>query len=139
MPFGFVNLPAKVSSRDGLNVILLDYLEYEAKDGTRYRCIPGSASDGASTPPEIWIKYPPFGTYWPAAVLHDCCYRTTIEKLMPSGQWIRIAADKNLADSLLLEAMESLGVSEFDRQAIYNAVKDFGDSAYIGDMAQPIP
>jgi len=71
-------LPFQVSSVDGRNFVLLADAFYTSADGARY-CLPaGAASDGASTPPEVWPLMPPFGKYWPAAYLHDAAYRNTL-------------------------------------------------------------
>lgn len=135
---GFINLPAKVSTSDGRNFVLLAPLEYVAKSGIHYRGIAGAKTDGASTPPLIWVKYAPFGPWWLGAVLHDCAYRTTLEKLTASGLWMRVALPKEEIDLLFLEMMESNGVGLVDRETIYNAVKEFGINAYSDDLAMPI-
>lgn len=124
-------------SGDGRNFVLLEYLYYTAKDGTQYRGIPDSETDGASTPQEIWIKYPPFGKWWLPAVLHDCGYRCCLE-VLKEDKWTRIQLQRDVIDSLFLEAMEEQGVSYIDREVIYQAVKNFGATAFGEDASQPI-
>lgn len=122
---------------DGRNFFLQGNLYYIAKDGTNYRGIIGSPTDGASTPKAIWNFYPPFGDYWLAAILHDCCFRSNLEQNV-GGAWIRVQLGEQKNDDLFNEAMESLGVSKFDRLTIYNAVKQFGNAAFVEDLAKPI-
>lgn len=122
---------------DGRNFVLQDYLYFIDKNGNQYRGIKGGITDGASTPREIWITYPPFGLYWIAAVFHDLMYRAEVEMLV-NVTWIRVQLPKDICDSLLLEAMTSLGVDEITKSIIYNAVKDFGNNSFSDDLAKPI-
>lgn len=134
MSLGFTNLPFQVSTSDGRNFILLVDAFYTAKDGSQY-CMPvGATSDGASTPPEVWQMIPPFGLYWPAAFLHDCAYRNTLQKWIGSS-WVKCALMKAECDNLLHEAMESLGVSLIERDTIYEAVVLAGASSFESDRA----
>jgi hypothetical protein len=130
----FQNLPFKLSSLDGRNFVLLADAFYVARDGARY-CLPaGAASDGASTPPAVWPLVPPFGSYWPAAYLHDTAYRNTL--LAFNGRMFAPAnLPKEKCDALLLEAMESLGVSAVERQLIYDGVVLGGTSSFDQDRA----
>lgn len=137
MPFLKQSLDLQCPSGDGHNFVLLEPLTFITRDGTYYRGITGATTDGASTPAILWSKYPPFGLWWLPAVLHDCAYRCMLEKLVGT-KWIRVQLTKAEADSLLLEAMEDQQVGEFDREAIYNAVKDFGGLSFLADMAEPI-
>jgi Protein of unknown function (DUF1353) len=109
-----------VRTGDGRNFILLEDLLYTTKAGETIVAQAGSASDGASTPKEIWSIIPPFGSYWLAAVLHDYLYRVTNRP-------------KDECDSILLEAMESLGVPLLLREAIYEGVHVGGEIAFDDD------
>jgi hypothetical protein len=124
-------------SGDGHNWVLANELIYIAKDGTQYKGIVGGTTDGASTPQAIWNIYPPFGKYWLAAILHDLAYRSMLCKLI-NDNWVRVQISFDEANSLLLEAMESLSVDEFTKNIIYEAVKKVGQDAFSDDLAQPI-
>ena len=125
----FNTLPLKVSSSDGRNFVLLEPVAYLAADGTTYFMPAGANSDGASTPPEIWLNFPPFGSYWPAAFLHDCAYRGTLQN--EDGSLAMLPKEK--CDSLLLEAMAILGTHEFTRTAIYEGVALGGANSFDSD------
>ena len=132
----FQNLPFRVATLDGRNFTLLADVYYLARDGARYRLPIGAASDGASTPPEVWPLLPPFGPYWPAAYLHDTAYRNTL--LAWNGTtWVPAALPKAQCDNLLLEAMEILGVDLIQRRTIYEAVVLAGTPAFHQDRAEP--
>jgi hypothetical protein len=137
MPFQSQDLAVRTS--DGHNFTLLEPLVYQANDGRVFRAAIGATTDGASTPSIGWNLLPPFGQYWRAAVIHDSAYRVTLEQQRMDGTWVRVALPKDQADALLLEAMESLGVDFETRETIYEAVTKLGDSAWLGDAAQPIP
>ena len=127
---GFNNLPFKVSSSDGRNFILLEDVIYLTQDGSKSYIMPaGASSDGASTPPEIWLNFPPFGTYWPAAYLHDCAYRGTLQTL--DGKLAMLS--KNDCDELLKDAMIACGTHQFTRDAIYEGVALAGQSSFDSD------
>lgn len=116
----FTNLPLKVSSFDGRNFVLLEDFSFTRPNGEVITVPAGSESDGASTPPEIWPVLPPFGLYWPAAVLHDWAYRYS--KL-----------PKDECDLLLNEGMAALGVHEVTRIEIYEGVHFGGGKAFAED------
>jgi hypothetical protein len=131
--------PFACPSGDGRNFVLVDNLYYIAEDGTKYRGMVGATTDGASTPQIVWSKFPPFGQYWLAAIFHDFLYRAAVEIWSESEQrWVRTQVQKDVADRLLLEAMNGLGVDHNTQWTIYNAVKDFGDSSFSDDLAKPI-
>lgn len=133
MKNGFNDLPFKVATSDGRNFILLEQVIYVTKDGLKSYIIPiGATSDGASTPPEIWLNFPPFGSYWPAAFLHDAAYRGTLAKLDGSLAMLT----KPECDHLLLDAMEQLGTHTFTCSAIYEGVALGGASSFVSDRAQ---
>lgn len=126
---GFNDLPFKVSSSDGRNFILLEEVIYQTADGKLYIMPAGAGSDGASTPPEIWLNFPPFGTYWPAAYLHDCAYRGTLLNMDRTPAML----SKDDCDNLLKEAMVVCGTHEFTRIAIYEGVALGGQPAFDTD------
>lgn len=110
----------KVETSDGRNFTLLEAFTYTRANGDVITVPAGTTSDGASTPRLLWREIPPFGTYWPAAFLHDYLYRDTEH-------------DKAYCDATLLEAMQFLGVSEFEAKTIYDGVHLFGWSSFEGD------
>lgn len=117
---GFSKPTLKCETSDGRMFTLLEPLVYTAKSGEVIIVPVGATTDGASTPKVIWNIIPPFGTYWLAAVLHDYLYRVT-KRL------------KNECDSLLLEAMESMGVDLVLREAIYEGVHFGGQVSFDED------
>lgn len=119
---GFHELPLKVSSSDGRNFVLLAPFSFVTKAGDIITVPIGAESDGASTPRGTWNVLPPFGKYWPAAFLHDFLYRYTT---LPKAE----------CDNLLNEAMESLGVEEVERIAIYEGVHLGGQTAFDQDRS----
>ena len=131
---GFNRLPFKVTTSDGCNFELVETVYYAAKDGTIYVMPAGATSDGASVPPELWPQLPPFGSYWPAAFLHDCAYRGTLQiRTLGATDSSPAMLPKDKCDSLLLEAMETLGTHEFTRNAIYEGVALCGEAAFEND------
>lgn len=77
----------------------------------------GFVTDFASTPREVWMVYPPWGKYGPAAILHDWFYRIQF-------------ATREMADDVLREAMILLGCDELTVHNIYGAVRLFGRWAW---------
>lgn len=140
---GFQNLPFAVSTVDGRNFIVRQPVVYVTKAGTIYRIPVGATTDGASTPRGTWNLYPPFGPYWNAAVLHDAAYQNTLEKGTPGAtgeesgpdtfSWAKANLEKPDCDALLLEACELTQVDWLQRKIIFDAVKDFGETAYEND------
>lgn len=127
---GFNILPFKVSTVDGRNFVLLEDVVYLTQNGHAAYVLPaGATSDGASTPPEIWLNFPPFGSYWPAAFLHDCAYRGTLETVDGAPAML----SKGACDELLLDAMAALGTHAFTRTAIYEGVALGGQSSFDAD------
>ena len=122
-----------VRTSDGRNVILQEPLEFvRGSDMVIFRAPAGSASDGISTPSEIWLHFPPFGTWWRAGIIHDAAYRDTLE-VFQDGQWVKAHLSKDDSDQLFLEAMASLGVGEMDRNTIYQGVHLAGARAFHDD------
>jgi hypothetical protein len=118
--FGFTMPDVMVRTTDGRQVVLAEAMFYVSKAGEHIVVPAGATSDGASIPPEIWFKLPPFGLYWRPAVLHDYLYRNT-------------ARSREECDALLLEAMESCGVGLETRLLIYDGVRIGGWMAFAAD------
>lgn len=109
-----------VRTQDGHDVITLSPLTYVTKAGESITIPIGTRSDGASVPQALWGILPPFGTYYRACLLHDYLYRNT-------------ARPREECDAILLEAMESSGVSEWECHAIYEGVRLGGSWAFAQD------
>lgn len=82
----------------------------------------GMPTNGASVPRFMWrlIGSPFVGDYVCSAVIHDALYISQGLGLLT----------KEEADKLFLEMMEIEGVSLWKRNAMYYAVKWFGDEAW---------
>jgi len=137
---GFQKTLFEVATTDGRHFILQQPVDYVAADGTEYRIPIGATSDGASTPPILWEKFglewiPPFGSYWPAAVLHDAAYRNAL-MVWNGVSWITANLSKPQCDALLREAMESLGTHALTVDEIYHGVVVGGQSSFDQDRAQ---
>ena len=140
MSNGFINLPFRVASTDGRNFVLLEDQVYFATDGTRYVMPAFATTDGASTPPVLWQQLglawiPPFGSYWPAAVLHDCAFRDT---LLVEVNGVRTPAHLTEAESnqLLDEAMTACGTHDLTKWNIFKGVCLAGASSFDDDRAK---
>ncbi len=133
MTQGFQSRAAFVVTLDGRRFTLFKPIVYIARDGTVYVMPEGAQTDGASTPQAIWDVLPPFGQYWLAALLHDCAYQNTLQ-IEGKDSMLSIAnLTKEQSDSLLKEAMESLGVHEADVETIYQGVHIGGFKAFRDD------
>jgi len=75
-------------------------------------------SDGASVPQLFWNRYPPFGQYLEAAVVHDLFCELGHMGISP--------IDYKQAAKVFREAMAALGYSKWKRNVMYRAVKWFG-------------
>jgi hypothetical protein len=82
----------------------------------------GTTSDGASIPEACWAipGFQPFGLHWKAAFLHDALYHGVF-----GDHWSRLDCD-----DIFLEAMVNAGVDTVHREAIYHAVRKFGQAAF---------
>jgi hypothetical protein len=78
----------------------------------------GFVTDFASTPRLLVGVFPRWGKYGNAAVVHDYLY------------WQQKKYTRERADEIFLEAMEVLGVSKFNKNCLYLAVKHFGFFAW---------
>ena len=126
---GFLGDFVNVRTRDGRNFILLDPIMYVTKAGKTIVIPRGAQSDGASTPFVMWPTLPPFGEYWKAAWLHDATYRNYAED--EHGNKLSLPRDE--CDALLLEAMESCQVPDWQCQVIHRGVKIGGSWAFVDD------
>ena len=78
-------------------------------------------TDLASVPRQVWLRFPRWGPWSGAAIVHDWLYRTK-----PAG------IDRLSADRVFRELMKQDGVAWGDYRMIYRAVRDFGDAAWNG-------
>jgi hypothetical protein len=127
----------KVSTEDGRDVTLLEAIEFRTDDGAHYRVPVGATSDGASTPDEIWMKLPPFGPWWRAAVVHDSAYRGTLLRELTDGSWAPAMLPKAVCDDFLLWSMMVDGVDPLDRDIIFEGVRLAGQPAFDKNRSQP--
>ena len=75
----------------------------------------GFKTDFASVPRALWALLPPLDHYGKAAVVHDYLYRTH-----------NVGCTRLVADKILKEACEVLGVKRWKIGALYLAVRAFG-------------
>lgn len=121
MSLAFDKIDLLVRTRDGRHCILQEpFTVTDQETGESWTVEVGAASDGASSPNEIWNVLPPFGTYWPAAFLHDDLYRRS--------NW-----PKEKCDAWFLAAMETLCVKEGEKIALYGGVHVFGGESFRED------
>lgn len=81
----------------------------------------GFITDGASVPRIFWSILYPFGSYFPAALVHDYLYSKASDDLRVT----RAEADK-----IFLQAMKDVGVGWLTRRTIYRAVRLGGWKGY---------
>ena len=135
---GFQSPYLSVRSSDGLNFTLLEPVTYIANNGTVIMLGMGCKSNGASTPQIGWDVLPPFSQYyWKAAFLHDCLYSNTALIKQSDGTFRPANLSKDDCDSLLYEAMTSLGCQQETMAAIYKAVAIFGQPYFDAARATP--
>jgi hypothetical protein len=110
-------------------------------DSDQYIVVPkGFVTDLASIPRGLWNLFPPAGgQYDKAAVLHDYLYNGGCiveirEELDEYGYYNEtehsLIVTRRLADHVLLEAMQVLGVGWFARSTIYAGVRVGGRRAW---------
>lgn len=86
-----------------------------------YLVVPeGFETDLASIPQWLQSIIPLVGNHLQAAIVHDMCYRNMI------------GVSKKDADDMFYDAMRTLGVPWWKRQAMYHAVDKFGSSSFHG-------
>lgn len=105
---------------DGTQWKVLAPLIYETESdvfgqgGATQLCVPaGFITDFASIPRIFWRILPPSGKYNKAAVVHDYLYSTQI-------------VHRDIADLIFYEAMGALGVPQWKRWTMYQAVRSCG-------------
>ena len=75
---------------------------------------PRFETDFASVPSPFWMIFPKWGTYGPAAVVHDWLY------------WVQTPHTRPESDAVFREAMVTLQVRPWKRWVLYHAVRWFG-------------
>ena len=112
---------------DGKSWVILDDFRYyvgsEESDDVINVSI-GFVTDFASVPRPFWWVIPRWGKYGNAAVIHDWLY------------WEQGDKDRKQADDILLEGMNVLNVSGWQKTAIYYAVRWFGWMAWFRNKAE---
>ena len=113
---------------DGRLWLLWEPFEYRvgSEDSEEAIQVPeGFVTDFASVPRAFWVVVPPYGKYGKAAVIHDFlyCVQTYTRKR---------------SDEIFLEAMGVLNVPGWKRQAMYRAVRWFGESAWRKQTPQDV-
>ena len=136
MSFGFTTQTIDVRTSDGLDDVLLNPLCYLTKDGRMLRAPVGGTTDGLSVPRCVQNIIPATGGDWFSGVIHDSAYRRQIE-ILSDGEWHKATFTQQMADNLILEAMESQGVGILMRYTIYFALRLFGFKAWADDAAKP--
>jgi hypothetical protein len=85
----------------------------------------GFVTDGASVPRIFWSILYPFGSYFPAALIHDYLYSKASDHLTAVKKIYR-----KEADLIFLQAMKDVGVGWLTRRTIYRAVRIGGWKGY---------
>jgi hypothetical protein len=93
--------------------------EVELDDHTKTSIVVprGFVTDLASTPPELWSIYPPFGKYLSAAILHDYLY------------WRQMCSPRQ-ADQIIYQTMRDAGVDQATQSRFYLALEKKGHKAW---------
>ena len=76
----------------------------------------GFITDLASIPQQVWRRFPRWGRWSGAAIVHDYCYRERPNQI-----------DRATADRVFLELMREDQVRYGDYTIIYSAVRQFCD------------
>ena len=119
----YTKLDASISHKleDGdyiRTVTLNEALVFYTDTGESIEAPAGFESDGASVPRAFWSKYPPFGEYLPAAVIHDF--------LCVQGYLDECAYTSVGAADVFHQAMLVCGVGKFKAWKMWFAVRWFG-------------
>lgn len=91
-------------------------VELNDKTKTTIRVPRGFVTDLASTPPEVWRWYPPFGKYLTASILHDYLY------------WRQICKQEE-ADKILAQTMKDADAPQGDQTRFFSALTLRGKKA----------
>lgn len=96
--------------------------DYQRKTSIGDVVVPkGFMTDLASTPHTVWLRFPRWGRWSGAALVHDWFYRTR-----PAG------VTRYRADRIMFDLMKQDGVRYGDANIIFKAVRAFGDAAWRG-------
>ena len=118
---GFNNFLQVSPFLDGNNWFLTQPLVYHVPRTEAVITVPvGFQTDFASVPRPFWSLLPPWGSYGPAAVVHDFLY------------WDQ-QCTREEADAVILLAMTESDVGRVDRWVIYHAVHWGGALAWKGN------
>ena len=108
---------------DGQDSVLTQDLLYRVLQTTFVIVVPtGFVTDFASTPRALWSVIPPTGRYQLAAVVHDFLY------------WDQ-GCTREQADAIFRVAMAESNVKPFERDLMWDAVRNFGQSAWNDNAA----
>jgi hypothetical protein len=108
---------------DGNDSVLTQNLTYRIKETVHEIVVPaGFVTDFASTPRALWSVLPPTGRYQLAAVVHDFLY------------WDQ-GCLREQADAIFRVAMSESNVNPRERDLMWRAVRQFGQSAWDGNTA----
>lgn len=122
-----------VRTRDGREFTIEEPIDLASDTGARYRVPAGAVTDGASTPALLWVRLPPFGPYWLAAVIHDSAYRGTLLRQLENDQWAPAMLNKPQCDALFLDCMAALGVDFETKNELFEGVHIGGWKAFNDD------
>jgi len=94
-------------------------------DDATFEIPAGFVTDFASVPRAFWRIVPPWGRYFPAAIVHDYLYSIHDRP-------------KEAADKIFLLIMEALKIPAWRRHIMYRAVRWFGGRAWRDGKAPPV-
>ena len=141
MGFTKPNDRLKISTINGWSdFILLDPLGFMWR-GRTLRVRAGASTDGLSSPKFVKCDLQSTNSFFPA-VAHDGFYRGYIDESLDGGvtwtPWTLAQYVKADADIALFELCEDNFVPPYEAQAIYQAVHEFGQSAWDADLASRV-
>lgn len=98
------------------------------EDATSFRVtvFTGFITDFASIPRILWIIFPPWGKYGPAAIIHDYIYAYHKE---PGSTCCGF--DRSMADKIFLWVMQDYAVNPIIRYILYLGVCLFSYTAWV--------
>ena len=112
---------------DGTQWVVWEDLDFQVelndKSKTTIRVPRGFVTDLASTPPEVWSFYPPFGRYLSASILHDYLY------------W-RQTCKREEADKIFAQTMKDAGVPQQDQSRFYVVLRKAGEKAWSNNATE---
>jgi hypothetical protein len=123
--------PLRVEFVDGKTWVVMDTFEFRlgSLQGAEFvRIGKGFETDFASIPRGLWNLWPPAGgKYTPAALVHDCVYKTGFVSV-DDGSVRHVTRAE--ADDIFKDAMEVAGVGWLSRHLIYRGVRLGGRGAW---------